>query len=557
MKRLPILARSRKLERGQVLVLFALMIVFLLGAASLVVDVARVYSLQRYERSVADAAALAGAQDLQIKGTRNVTTAQYVYARTDAWSLLYRELGGTGAPLPNACADPNSDIIDCQIAGTPYWASVKTDPSPSVMTVDPNRAVQVTVHQPSVSLTFARLFGQTNWNVGITSVAGIDFIGQYAVITLRPPLPQKSGADGNYDDIDVAGGTQLNVYHGDIGTNTNMSISGSGTQVNLDPGYRAYHYDTYQYWSGPPKGRVIPNPIPDPNYTVPTESTGSPPTYYSAPDGQDTAAGCAAAVKAAIDAGYTPANWPALSVPGPLVAGSNTTCYMPGIYKYDLNNLQNSEVSLLEPGVYFFDNGLTIHASLIGGYTAGSPGVSLVFTEGTQCTTGKPNACFLSGNNSNLVALNMGACTPSSGVNCTDGAAPAEDFANNPVQVVYKGPGTIKTPVPESLIVTKDPNCYVATTEPLSCHPNSDNQNNVLNLPGGGNLYVAGVQYAPTDNVTITGSSGGSGYIGQIVAWTVKYSGNSAVSEFYPAGAGNGVLRLDTACSGPNTVCNP
>ena len=86
--------RNRAGERGQVIVLFALFLVALLGIGAFVLDVARVYTLQRYERSVADAAALAGAQDLQDNTTSRVmtTSVDYPKAVTDALSLLGREL---------------------------------------------------------------------------------------------------------------------------------------------------------------------------------------------------------------------------------------------------------------------------------------------------------------------------------------------------------------------------------------------------------------------------------------------------------------------------------
>ena len=324
-------------------------------------------------------------------------------------------------------------------------------------------------------------------------------------------------------------------------------LSGSTSALKLDPGYLMYHYDTYQAWVGSPQGKPIPNPIPDPNYTEPSESAGSPPTFSNAVSAQDIG-GCTAAVNTAIANGYAPP-----AVPFTLVANVNTFCYKPGIYKFDIKNLSNTTAILLEPGVYFFDKGLKMFGPLIGGYQADSPGVSLVFTEGSQCAGG-PSACNFAGNNSPLIALNAGACITDSSISCTAGASPAMGWDGNPVEVVFTGPGTLKSPVPETLIVTKDPNCTVGTTEPSGC---ADTSNNVINLPGGGSLFVAGVQYAPTDNVSINGSSAGAGRIGQIIAWTVFYTGGSQISEFYPGGVGNGILRLDTACSGPGTICNP
>jgi len=140
----------------------------LLALLVLAVDLSSVYSLQQMERSTADAAALAGAQDLQTPGSRAVGTSDYVNARTHALANLASKLGATSAPSCSTAAD----IVNCQVPGTPYQVSIKT-PSPSAIDVLATRAVQVTVRQPNVRLTVAQLFGQNNWNVAETSVAGL------------------------------------------------------------------------------------------------------------------------------------------------------------------------------------------------------------------------------------------------------------------------------------------------------------------------------------------------------------------------------------------------
>ena len=104
-----------------------------------------------------------------------------------------------------------------------------------------------------------------------------------------------------------------------------------------------------------------------------------------------------------------------------------------------------------------------------------------------------------------------------------------------------------------TLIVKKDPLCVVASID--SCP--DENQNKQLNLPGSGNLFVFGVQYAPTDNVAISGGSGSNGYLGQIWAWTVQYTGGSNINL---VGAGDpkaGVLRIATPCSPGVSCTNP
>jgi hypothetical protein len=76
-------------------------------------------------------------------------------------------------------------------------------------------------------------------------------------------------------------------------------------------------------------------------------------------------------------------------------------------------------------------------------------------------------------------------------------------------------------------------------------------------MAGGGSLALEGVQYAPTDNVEISGGSTGTGQVGQIISWTLKYSGGTHINQEGPATEGPGTLRLDAACTVPGTPCNP
>ncbi len=53
-------------ERGQILPLFALMVVALFAIAAIAIDVSNAYAARRAYRTWADQASLAGAQDLQV-----------------------------------------------------------------------------------------------------------------------------------------------------------------------------------------------------------------------------------------------------------------------------------------------------------------------------------------------------------------------------------------------------------------------------------------------------------------------------------------------------------
>jgi hypothetical protein len=134
-------------------------------------------------------------------------------------------------------------------------------------------------------------------------------------------------------------------------------------------------------------------------------------------------------------------------------------------------------------------------------------------------------------------------------------ADPAIDWAGQPV--VTSGPSSPTPPILISILVNKDPDCFVPTSppwqEPAVCNA-MDNQ--TTNIAGGGGIVLEGVQYMPTDNAVISGNSTSNGRIGQIISWTLKYSGGTHINQEGQANQGPGILRLDAACTTPTTVCN-
>jgi hypothetical protein len=386
--------------------------------------------------------------------------------------------------------------------------------------------------------------------VNTTSVAGIVQARQYGLVTLRPPDPR--GGTQNADDILITGGSKVVIASADAAANTNLVCSGqsAGSQLALDPGFSFFHWDPYEAWVGPPgqcanppAGQQLTSPLRDPNYPIPNPARdgvplGCPTTAVPAQvctytandlsDAQLTAAACAAEISLNVPAQYT-------------VNPANTHCYKPGIYSKKLKDSQNTEVSLLTPGVYFFNAGLDISGTLIGGYAAGNPGVAVVFPScpGTNC----PN---FAGNNAVLVALNFGDAY----LNPSGTQATAAEWNGGSVETTTDPPHLM------TILVEPDQTCLAAPfpfTEPANSCTNRQPQ---VKLPGGGHLWVAGVQYAPTDNTTITGSSPQQGELGQIISWTIRFDGDSTLNLLAFNLDESGVLRLDPACSPTVSVCN-
>ena len=576
-------ARDSSGQRGQILPLFALFLVVLIGFAALAIDVSGAYSARRFYRSVADGASLAGAQDLQQTGSRAVAAADRIRARQHAIQHVVTELGITGALPPECATAADADLTDaCILPGTTYHVSVRAGAyggqvAPIACSeCDPARSVQVGLRNASYGLTFSRVFAQSSWNVGVTSVAGLVWSKSYAVVTLRPPA--KLGSTYDVKDIKLDGGTHVTVSNGDVATNADMVYTGINTWLQVDAGFGMYFADWTggQGWPSPPTGTKIFNYVQDPNYQYPAMSGSR--GFASCGGGAGDPMNCAPVFT---DARETVCGAPSLTTPcttpalDPTGCGAEVTylqssvytfmatqpldqiyCYKPGVYDPSTNPKQltaaTGDVVILMPGAYYFkspNGGLTIGGRLIGGYRPGSEGVALMFDE---CGSGSPH-CIFSGNNAVTIALNAGTKYPP-GTSGTSATA-AHDWNNDAVET--SGPQSPTPAILITLLVNKDAGCAVPPypdREPTACNAS---ENATINVAGGGSLDIEGVQYLPTDNLVITGGSTGTGQVGQIWAWTIDYKGGTQINQEGAGSLGPGVLRLDSACTAPGTPCNP
>jgi Flp pilus assembly protein TadG len=550
------LAADRRSESGQALVLVALMFLVLLGFVGFAVDVSSAYSTRRFERSVADSAALAGAQDLQSSLSQSVSAQQRKDARTHALVSLKNQLKATGTQITGTlgsnCDPQAGDILDCELTPPQYHVSIttpaKTCLAANACDSDAQHSVQVVIHK-SVETAFARLFGQRTWDVGITSVAGVALSAKYAVITLQPPDIKKNFSDANLcNDLVVDGNrTVLKIKVGDIGTNTSAATTNQGL-IQLNDGdytnnpYKIYHIDdltnascglnSNPTWSvdangNPPGKQIIPATlIQDPGYYQASFAGVAP--FKQQSDG-------------AINCSDTSVDFPtdaatiALLTPA---AGGTRTCYQKGIYEQPFT-VANKDVAYLMPGAYSFERGVTVNSTLAGGMVNIHAGVVLVFPE-------NQNDSFLANNSNSVIMLNAGSASCASD-SCR--ATPAVDFAGTPVKT------------PAGLVITvevlpRDNNCF-SGNDPIISNSCQLNQNKVIKLTAAQLVLIAGVLYGPSDNMNITGGSSQKGLIGQVVSWTVKYAGQSTLNQSYPGAIGLGILRLDRACSGPLTPCSP
>ena len=544
--------QRRSAKSGQVLVITALMLTVLIGFTALAIDVGMALLSERWQRGVADAAALAGAQSLQKPGSRDLPqAAEQADARDNAMIVLQEQLGGTSASP--ACFTS----AGCELTGSPYHVSVQT-PSPSCVDCVPRRAVQISIWQPNFGLVFAPIFGIDELTVQSTSVAGMVVAPQYGLVTLRPSELRPNGSDANVDDLVVTGGSKVVVGNADIATNSNAvcsgAASGSEIDVEIDAGYDIHHFGAGAAWIAPPGNCVDPPPgfqvttlVADPEYPIPARTGAD--TYHDAEDGEADTATCEAQQLLVPDA-YRELKTDQ-QINDPLQV--SVTCLEPGIYRDEVTVQDPSSglpnALLLLPGVYFFDAGLDVASTIIGGYEADQPGVALVFLEARN-SSGIPGQ-FTTSSNDSLVALNFGNLyCPPGGPACPTGAAWADpaDGPDGPVQTPEPNPTLL------TVMVVPDATCEVVSPPPSACR---ENFNQTLKLTGGGNIYLAGVQYAPSDNATLTGSSGQESDVGAFWAWTLQFNGGTSFNLTSRIPQSAGVLRIDPACSPSVATCNP
>jgi hypothetical protein len=523
---------TRRDGDGQTLVLFALVLVVLVGISALVVDVGLKYSTERRYQAVADAAALAGAQELKpTSRSTPVSPGMQLEAREAALAAIMDEL--LPAAGPTTCASWSS----CELPGGQYRIAIVT-PSPVCVDCEPDRAILVTITEPRHPNTFAGVFGQSTWALSRTSVAGLSFGAQYAIVTLRPPEPLGHSSGFDVRDFRIEGGTTVSVVNGDVGTNANMEYGGTNSLLVLDDGYGVDYFDPYNppQWSTPPDpaARHIGALIADPGYVIPSSAGGPAGMQDAAETAGSTCATAAASLYA--DAGY-----------GPYVPATGTTpdmdrieCWTSGVYGSTLS-VSNGHLAILEPGLYWLSAGMDVQGSVIGGYLPADEGVALVFRQ--DATNAQSFNVHTNGAGIHALALNAG--TRFGDRSGGDEAGPALDYAGHPI-VTNTDPALKLT-----LMVTRDTACPVADPYPGSCN---DTQNDTIAIQGNSDLYLAGVQFMPSDNTSIN-SSAAMGYVGQIWAWTIKYSGGVTLTQEGLAADGPGQVRIDTACS-PGAACD-
>ncbi|NJD27685.1 MAG: hypothetical protein FIA92_05255 [Chloroflexi bacterium] len=228
---------------GQVLILFVLFLLVLLGVSALAIDVATWHVVDRNLQNVSDHAALAGASEFEDRtgGISCSSTNKCFNARAQAWTSLNDELGlglSTTEIGTLAAADTGSDGASITAAGTTFTIWVTTPPpSYGAYTnagghyVGNETVVFVRVDRPVRSFLAGALGIQPDRRTGWATAGAIP-TGLALQVFCRNQIAPQSGACGGSGQtalvIDGQGGIRL--VNGDIGSNESLKVTAQGGQ---------------------------------------------------------------------------------------------------------------------------------------------------------------------------------------------------------------------------------------------------------------------------------------------------------------------------------------
>ena len=234
--------RRREGERGQVVVITAMMATVIFGGMALSVDLSVHTYNQRTLQNVADSAALAGATGLGA----TPTSAQKLSAVTDAVTALTNNLGGTWSGAASASFTNGSGVAGYKrtVTSGGYTAKISAPPETARSTTNATaNDVEVDLYN-SVNNSFAGVLGVPTSTIGAHAVAyhsGPPSPYNYTFFAAteidsgnQQESIQGDAFVGNGYAPQSAGQAGLCVYEIPEATNDNDSDSGGGQDNDID-----------------------------------------------------------------------------------------------------------------------------------------------------------------------------------------------------------------------------------------------------------------------------------------------------------------------------------
>jgi len=525
------LPRCRDRERGQTLAVFAIFLVVLLGSTALAVDYGSWLNARRTYQNVVDAAVLQGSVLLE----RPVDFNKQLNARRATWQSINDQLAlGLPDGVLDGFAASDTPVGSPETPGDyRIWVSTPPLGGPGGYGGNysgSNRVMFAWIDREN-SAFFSRILGIGDQRISAWATSG-SFPNRFAVITLRKST---EAGPNNTQDIAINGtGTRLKVIDGDVGGNWSMRVNGNGARLQIASTTGDVYglYLTQQIPSGPNSWTS--------NQLVDGAGNPAPATFhaevadpnYPSPCVDFSVAGCL------VDRGSVTITGQAKNADGSCsVAADNSNRLAPG--RYDSIQIQNGKCAVLDPtylpvsgknnGIYYITDEVDLNNdSLLVG-----DGVTLVFASGSNFIVQGG-----AGGNGAVVTLNRGdtawnpLASACGGLACKYGAwTTLGDLTwtvgDSPLPAVH---GTPSNPFARGLAV------YVQRSANLT--------QTVIGFQAGAGLDYRGLIYAPTDNVQLSGQPSHND-IGQLVAWTVFFSGGTEIEQTWDGPDSNTPVLLE------------
>jgi Flp pilus assembly protein TadG len=492
---------NRETARGQVIVLFALTLVVLVGALALILDGGRVYTERRRSQNAADAAATAGAAALDINNISGTLTAVQKAACTAAFA------NGFGS---DATCGANGSVVDIHVPGP---GGDKAGQLTGVLDqFEAPGYVQVSVRSDFRPFV-ATVFGFNNFSASALGVA-VNIPGSgtgFGLVVLDP-------VDCGALQINTTGSTptSLTVYGGVQVDSNAFHTTGSATPCSAQPAARIDGQSLLKTWNSdgtaPGPNNVVGNGDPgaNPAWTTGADYVTDPLTNVHVPpfgpnDGIAPPPGAPWSQPGTADA---PQLW-TNSRQNPFPDGSTGVALPPGVIWGGIS-VGTGDTLVLQGGTYIMAGG---GFNISGGQVTANNPVTIIYTTDPSCNTAA--GCPPGGKKGNGdLPSSTGQQTGAQGGFWGTSASPLQAPTNNTV-----------APYLNKILIYVD-------RDVAPCAKTSGSPNGNTNLVVGGNgsfvFGIGSIIYAPCSAVSLYGGQGSYG--GGVVAYMVSVSGNKTLN---------------------------
>ena len=470
--------RKSSSETGQVLIIFAFAFIAIIMTLALLFDGARALVLRRQMQDASDAAALAGANVIQGLSPKQCSLTWGPPVGTPVAAVTAAAKASVAANLPNY---PQANVVVECVDGT-QWD---------------NKAVKVHLTDDSTTF-FGQIFGGGPLTVSTDSSAvnGNMAINNYSVVMLDPSNLTWPNGQRGCPSFQLSGGPTVRfdsaIYIDSNCTAANggaFSTNGNSASLTQGPGAVIRIVGEYK----PQALTITPAPLEhQPVKADPLAWLQAPPVSTLKVRSNN---------KLTIGQGNS----------------SSTVILEPGVYKGGIE-LKNQSIAYLHPGIYVMDG---------GGFKLGAGQKVYAIPANKNNTTDATWATDCLSTNCGILLYNTGTSGNGQGQ-----IGQVTVGAQSTFKVKSYNPDADSTILASGVPYHNETYRNLLIWQSASPLPASNYVQPVMELSGGGNVFMQGTIYAPSAKVRMGGNSGGSGGDSidltlQFITWDLELYGNS------------------------------